>query len=165
MVKDISTGKDGKRDVSKLVAQLDRIEKGEHTGDAAGIDNHHPDTAVNLDEFQMTIVEQAEELGFAAYQIIVELSPESILKGARAYMVFESLEGKGELIKTHPVTEEIEDGNFEKAFELIFLTEESTANLKKNIMSVPEISDVRIQHVRFRSINDAPIQEDSAKDK
>ncbi len=153
MVEAISNGQDGKKDVTELVARLDRFEKGEAAATAEQNKVEEPeDTAtvpVNLDEFQMTIIEQGEEQGFAAYQIIVELSDESILKGARAYMVFEALEDKGEVIKTIPATEDIEEGNFDNSFELIFLSKEAPENFEPLILKVSEIRNVVINRVRF----------------
>lgn len=163
MVEAISNGLDGKKDVTELVARLDRFEKGEAA--AAVEPSMMEPTAeitavpVDLDEFQMTILEQGEEQGFAAYQIIVELSEESILKGARAYMVFEALEDKGEVIKTNPATEDIEEGNFDHSFEMIFLSKESPGELESLISKVSEVHNVQINQVSFHSENEA-IEED-----
>lgn len=157
MVRDISDGNDGKKDVRDIVARLDSIGKGEEitpvpakpesTSKVEGV-------SVELDEFQLTIVEQAAEQGFSAYQIIVELSEDSVLKGARAYMVFETLEDKGEIIKTTPATEDIEEGNFDDSFELVILSKSEPEQLKEIIMKISEISDVHIEPVTFKSVND-----------
>lgn len=163
MVEDISNGNDGKKDVSKLVARLDRFERGEAAATVApepvGEQIYTTsDVSIDLDEFQLTIVEQAIEQGFSAYQLNVEVSDNSILKGARAYMVFEALQDKGEVIKTNPATEDIEEGNFEKAFELVFLTQEDPDRIKTIILGVSEITDVHIHPVRFKSMNDEPAE-------
>lgn len=168
MVEDISNGNDGKKDVTKLVERLDRFEKGEQPAAdeaAATLETEVADAiAINLDEFQMTIVDQAEEQGFSAYKIIVTLSDQCVLKGARAYMVFEALEGKGETIKTNPATEEIEEGNFENEFELIFLSKEPKDNIKSIIQSVSEVKEVRMDNVTFKSKNTQhAVEEDSSK--
>ncbi|WP_405100284.1 chemotaxis protein CheW [Oceanobacillus sp. FSL H7-0719] len=168
MVEDISNGNDGKKDVTKLVERLDRFEKGEQPAAdeaAATLETEVADAiAIDLDEFQMTIVDQAEEQGFSAYKIIVTLSDQCVLKGARAYMVFEALEGKGETIKTNPATEEIEEGNFENEFELIFLSKEPKDNIKSIIQSVSEVKEVRMDNVTFKSKNTQhAVEEDSSK--
>lgn len=167
MVEDIGAGNDGKKDVSALVERLDRIEKGEpaiasdNQAEVAAtvVDTEQDSISIDLDEFQMTIIEQAEEQGFHTYQMVIGLSEDSVLKGARAYMVFGSLDGKGEIIKTNPATEEIEEGNFEKEFELIFLTQEPVEELKKNILSISEITDVRMDKVSFHSKNAKPVED------
>lgn len=168
MVEDISNGNDGKKDVTKLVERLERFEKGEQPAAdeaAATLETEVADTiAIDLDEFQMTIVDQAEEQGFSAYKIIVTLSDQCVLKGARAYMVFEALEGKGETIKTNPATEEIEEGNFENEFELIFLSKEPKDNIKSIIQSVSEVKEVRMDNVTFKSKNTQhAVEKDSSK--
>ncbi len=167
MVEDISNGNDGKKDVTKLVNRLVRIERGEQaladeTGAAA--EEEIADSILidlDLDEFQLTIVEQGEEQGFSAYRIVVQLSDACILKGARAYMVFEKLEGRGEIIKTNPVTEEIEEGNFEKEFELIFLSKEPRDVIIFAIQSVSEVKEARVENIAFKSINNKQASEES----
>jgi len=158
MVEDIGNGNEGKKDVSDLVDRLDLIEKGEVAATVEATSDVHKKSidsvSVELDEFQMTIVEQAVEQGFFAYQVIVELSEQSILKGARAYMVFQELEGKGEIIKTIPATEVIEEGEFDREFQLIFLSKEPSEQLKAGILCVSEITNVQIAAVSFKSINE-----------
>ena len=47
------------------------------------------------------------------YGITVYLQKTCILKSARAFLVFKSVENKGELIKSVPSTEQIEDEEFD----------------------------------------------------
>ena len=162
MVEDISNGNDGKKDVRQLVERLDRFEKGEAAitlePEVEKTVQDIVEVSVDLDEFQMTIVQQAEEQGILAYQMVVKLSEDSILKGARAYMVFETLEGKGDIIKSIPETEDIEEGNFDSSFELIYLSNEDPEEIKKEILKISEINNVDIQAVSFKSVDD--IQEE-----
>ncbi len=162
MVEDISNGNDGKKDVRQLVERLDRFEKGEAAitlePEVEKTVQDVVEVSVDLDEFQMTIVQQAEEQGILAYQMVVKLSEDSILKGARAYMVFETLEGKGDIIKSIPETEDIEEGNFDSSFELIYLSNEDPEEIKKEILKISEINNVDIQAVSFKSVDD--IQEE-----
>ncbi|MFD1607305.1 chemotaxis protein CheW [Oceanobacillus luteolus] len=162
MVEDISNGNDGKKDVRQLVERLDRFEKGEAAvtlePEVEKTVQDIVEVSVDLDEFQTTIVQQAEEQGILAYQMVVKLSEDSILKGARAYMVFETLEGKGDIIKSIPETEDIEEGNFDSSFELIYLSNEDPEEIKKEILKISEINNVDIQAVSFKSVDD--IQEE-----
>lgn len=162
MVESIRNGSDGKKDVQELVDRLDRYEKGEVASTIEPSiqeknvvpNDSHVEVTIDLDEFQMTVVQQAVEQGFVAYQLIVELSEDSILKGARAYMVFEALENKGEVIKTNPVTEEIEEGNFEKSFELILLSKEEPSDLQDLLMKISEVTNIEVHPVGFKSMSD-----------
>ncbi|MFD1849054.1 chemotaxis protein CheA [Oceanobacillus bengalensis] len=157
MVNSISEGNDGKKDVSELVNRLERVEKGEtvvaptrsdQVTELAVTLEVEPTTQVkiDLDEFQMEIVQQAKEQGFSVYQITVTLTEECILKGARAYMVFEILEKKGEIIKTIPTVEEIEEGSFNGQFSFVFVSKETEEDIKAPIFKVSEIEEVEINY-------------------
>ncbi|WP_337018063.1 chemotaxis protein CheA [Oceanobacillus massiliensis] len=149
MVNSISEGNDGKKDVSGLVQRLDQIEKGNPVQDSTETRIDAQDQVVNsddlgLDEFQITIVEQAKEQGFFPFQITVELTDDCILKGARAYMVFEALEDYGEVIRTNPSVEEIEEGDFAQSFSMIFLSGKESTEIKTIIEKVSEVKQVQI---------------------
>src|SRR5699024_9674024 len=94
MVSDIANGGDGSGDVEEIVNRLERIEKGLDINE--DIESSHVETVANdgeltidIDEFQITIIEEALEQGFTCYEMTVELSKESLLKAARVYMVFD----------------------------------------------------------------------------
>ncbi|MBD1224569.1 chemotaxis protein CheA [Virgibacillus halodenitrificans] len=148
MVEEIAQGNDGKKDVTGLVNSLDQIENGKANQDTSEKNeevNSFDTEKVILDEYQSTVIAQAEEQGFKAYYIQVRLNEDCLLKAVRAYMVVEALESKGEIIKTTPETEALEAGDFSQDFTLIFLSNESTASLESVITSVSEIEQVNIQ--------------------
>ncbi|MCG1026798.1 chemotaxis protein CheA [Virgibacillus halodenitrificans] len=148
MVEEIAQGNDGKKDVTGLVNSLDQIENGKANQDTSEKNeevNSFDTEKVILDEYQSTVIAQAEEQGFKAYYIQVRLNEDCLLKAVRAYMVVEALESKGEIIKTTPETEALEAGDFSQDFTLIFLSIESTASLESVITSVSEIEQVNIQ--------------------
>ncbi|MYL44719.1 chemotaxis protein CheA [Virgibacillus halodenitrificans] len=148
MVEEIAQGNDGKKDVTGLVNSLDQIENGKANQDTSEKNeevNSFDTEKVILDEYQSTVIAQAEEQGFKTYYIQVRLNEDCLLKAVRAYMVVEALESKGEIIKTTPETEALEAGDFSQDFTLIFLSNESTASLEAVITSVSEIEQVNIQ--------------------
>ena len=60
-------------------------------------------------------------------------------------MVFKSVESKGELIKSVPTTEQIEDEEFELDFSWILATTDSKENIKNMILNVSEVAEVYIE--------------------
>lgn len=151
MVRDIADGGDGKRDVSDIINRLERIEQGlpldgETAEEEAEEKKTTPDSnlEIALDEFQITIIEQALEQGFKPYEIYVELSEDSLLKAARVYMVFEILEKHGEVIYSNPSVSDLEEENFDYSFKTIVLTKESSEDIKAKILKVSEIRKVEI---------------------
>ncbi|MEC5422903.1 chemotaxis protein CheA [Virgibacillus sp. C22-A2] len=144
MVNEISEGKDGKKDVSELIHRLEQIEKGSvSTSETVVTPTEKKGVApIALDEYQLTVISQAEEQGFHSYHLTVELTEDCILKAARAYMVVEALESKGEIIKTFPEVEELEEGIFEGAFSFVVLSKESAQTLEALITNISEVKKV-----------------------
>lgn len=150
MVSDIANGGDGSGDVSAIVEHLDRIEKGLDLEDieeksSDDVDASGDDLVIDIDEFQVTIIEEALEQGFSSYEIDVELSEESLLKAARVYMVFDVLEKQGEVIYSNPSANELEEENFDYKFKLIYVTEDSIEDIQGKILKVSEITNVIVE--------------------
>lgn len=150
MVRDIADGGDGKKDVSHIVNRLQKIEKGlplddvnteQSTKEKQKTDSSLP---IELDEFQITIIEQAIEQDFNTYEIYVELSEDSLLKAARVYMVFEILEKQGEVIYSNPSVSDLEEENFDYSFKIIYLTKDASEEISAKILKVSEIRKVEM---------------------
>ncbi|MBY0222039.1 MULTISPECIES: chemotaxis protein CheA [Sporosarcina] len=157
MVLDIEAGGNGKKDVSVLVDTLNRIEAGEpldlEENASIAATTEESATAVvtssgiHYDDFELTVISQSSEQGFNAYEITVELREDCLLKVARVFMTFEILEKSGEVIKTVPTVEKLENEEFDQNFTIVLLTHEDADDLKAKIMKVSEIEEVRIKHI------------------
>jgi len=101
-------------------------------------------SSLELDDVETRVARAALEKGFKVYRIKVTLAEGCLMKAARAYIVFNNLKDLGEVIKTVPSTEEIEDENFERSFELVFVTTKDKSLLEYTIKSVSEIEQVQI---------------------
>ncbi|MGP4105642.1 chemotaxis protein CheW [Virgibacillus sp. L01] len=147
MVGSISEGGNGKKDVTDLVARLEQMENGTtHVDSLKDKETINSNTNIKLDEYQTTVVSQAKEQGFHTYHVTVTLSEDCMLKAARAYMVFEALEGVGEVIKSVPTVEELEAEEFEQQFSLILVSEESSVEIKNRIQNVSEVREVDVSN-------------------
>ncbi|ARJ40051.1 chemotaxis protein CheA [Sporosarcina sp. P21c] len=155
MVQDIESGGDGKKDVSKLVDTLNRIEAGQPvdlttepvaTTEEASIEVV-TSTGIPYDEFELTVISQSAEQGFNALEITVTLRDDCLLKVARVFMTFEILEKSGEVIKTVPTVEQLENEDFDQKFTIVLLTQEDAEDLKAKVLKVSEIEDVHITHI------------------
>lgn len=163
MVMDIANGGEGKLDVSIVVGQLDRIEKGEPLLDetAAAVEAPafvHEITTVSenrlqYDEYEMTIISQSIEQQFNTYEISVRLREDTLLKAARVFMVFELLEQMGEVIKSLPTVDQLEAEQFDYEFHICFVTKEISEDLQKKILKVSEVEEVLITPVTVSSVN------------
>ncbi len=89
-------------------------------------------------------IAKAYELGKHVYGMTVHISESCILKAARAFLVFKTLEEYGDVIKSSPEVQEIEDERFDFDFSVFFVTEESEEKIKKVVLNVSEIQSVDI---------------------
>ena len=108
---------------------------------------------ISISEYEATAINSARAEGKNVYGITVYLQKTCILKSARAFLVFKSVENKGELIKSVPSTEQIEDEEFDFDFSWIFASSDTKENIKKLVMNVSEIAEVYIDDIE---IPDAP---------
>ncbi|QLG41377.1 chemotaxis protein CheA [Paenibacillus sp. FSL W7-1088] len=150
MVQDITQGGEGKADVSSIVASLQAIESGEWTGGTAPVAEVNQSSgtttssAVELDEFQYSVLDQSIAEGHRVLYIEVLVSEQSQLKGVRAYMVFDLLERSGEVVKSFPTVQDIEQEKFERSFSLYYITTKEAQELEKGIMSISEIESAKV---------------------
>ena len=78
----------------------------------------------------MTVISQSFEQGFKHYEITVRLREDCLLKAARVFMVFEILEKSGEIIKSVPTVEQLENEDFEEQFTVALITKEDARSIK-----------------------------------
>ncbi len=149
MVNDIIEGGTGQADVSDIVKALKSIVTGDYAKEpaasaaqpaAAGDGGSSP---MQIDEFQYSVLEQSVSAGHNAYFIEVGVREDCVLKAARAYMVFDIFEQNGEVIKSVPSIQDIEQEKFDRVFSVFYVTQLPQAELDKMIGNVSEIDSVK----------------------
>lgn len=106
---------------------------------------------ITITEYELSAIRTAREEGKNIFGITVYLQESCILKAARAFLVFKSVENKGELVKSVPTAEQIEDEEFEFDFSWILATTDTKENVKKLIMNVSEVAEVYIDEYTIPS--------------
>ncbi|KRE83169.1 chemotaxis protein CheA [Paenibacillus sp. Soil766] len=155
MVEDIIQGGTGKADVSPIVTSLRSIVTGDYKkGQVATttVAVKEPAKGIEVDEFQYSILQQSIESGFLVFYIEVSVNENCVLKAARAYMVFDAMERMGEIIKSTPSVQEIEQEKFDRSFSLYFISKVDQATLEKEILNVSEIASAVIIAVDTESL-------------
>ncbi|WP_347941846.1 chemotaxis protein CheA [Peribacillus simplex] len=160
MVMSIAEGGDGKRNVKDVVHQLEMIEKGEspfsstiaEIAAASAILEKKEMFAGEYDEFEWTVLQQSKDQGFNSFEISIGLREDCLLKAARVFMVFEVLEKSGEVIKSHPPVELLEEEQFDRQFMITMVTTESGEEIKKKIMKVTEVDQVVVNALDLESM-------------
>lgn len=97
-----------------------------------------------LAEHELLAAHKAKEEGDNVFEITVFIQPSCILKAARAFLVFKALEEAGDIIKSVPEVQDIEDEKFDFDFSMVLLTKKTQEEIKAAILNVSEIKDVVI---------------------
>ncbi|WP_018921596.1 chemotaxis protein CheA [Salsuginibacillus kocurii] len=172
MIEDIASGGDGKRDIEQAVQQLELALNGEvpevpnQTANATSETEAMLEVGTVLDEgfdqFEMTVLTQSQEQGFTVYQLKIELDENTMLKAARVFMVFEILENMGEVIKSTPPVDQLEEENFDNEFVVTLLTKEPGTELEQSIRNVSEIDNVQMIEINVNELKAGLGQQESA---
>ena len=92
-------------------------------------------------DFEKHAIEEAFEKNLNVYTITVYVDESCLLKAARAFLVFKNLESIGEVIKSNPPAQDIEDEKFEFDFSICVISEEPLDKVLGVIKNVSEIKD------------------------
>ncbi|MER2071477.1 MAG: chemotaxis protein CheA [Psychrobacillus sp.] len=155
MVFNIAEGGDGKLNVEETVRKLHEIETGEIEVAATVVNNVSSTSLENYltyDDYEMTVIQQSAEQNYFSYEISIKLREDCLLKAARVYMVFELLEKMGDVIKSSPSVEKLEDEDFDEQFYVAFVTTESQADVQKKLMKVSEVTEVIVNTVSLEQL-------------
>lgn len=156
MVFNIADGGDGKLDVEETVRKLHLIEKGEMEVAAtvmSKVDNNEKhQNFLSYDDYEMTVLQQSAEQNYFTYEISVKLREDCLLKAARVYMVFELLEKMGDVIKSSPTVERLEDEDFDEQFYIAIVTTEEQEDVQKKLMKVSEVTEVIVNPVSIEQL-------------
>ena len=156
MVYDIADGGDGKRNVQDTVEKLKSIESGEPVAakvpvatpvEAPAVPAEAANLKLTYDDFEKTVILQSSEQEFKAYEITIALREDCLLKAARVFMVFEILEKNGDVIKSSPTVEKLEEEQFDSEFHVAFISKEPAEDLQKMLMKVSEVDRVDINEI------------------
>lgn len=159
MVQDVINGGTGSGDVADLVERLKAIVKGDVGGASAAKPSASKaataaPASLQLDQYQLSILNQSIEGGHYAYHIDVKVREDCLLKAARAYMVFDVLERNGEVVKSHPSVQEIEQEQFDRGFAVYYISQAGADVLQEGISRVSEIESVTITPVDKSTLDD-----------
>jgi two-component system, chemotaxis family, sensor kinase CheA len=164
----IEAGNDHGIDISAPVEQMKAIVSGKPVAAAeqvrTGLKEVSAVDGVNLNEYESAILYQSQQSGFHAYKIVVTLTAQCVMRAARAYMVFDAYERLGEVIKSEPRVEDLEEEKFDREFMIVIVSQKDEETLRQAGLQVSEVSTVTIEAVQVDASKaiDAAVQETAA---
>ena len=136
IIKELNDTLAGKEDGDPMVSDSEPAkEKEPAKDDKQAVD---PSNIV-VSEYEKHAFDEAAEKGLNIYSIAVHVDETCVLKAARAFLVFKALEECGEIVKSVPSTQDIEDEKFDFDFSVFFITSEKLDDVLAKIKEVSEI--------------------------
>ncbi|WML35515.1 chemotaxis protein CheA [Clostridium sp. OS1-26] len=171
MVNNISDGVDEQIQIEEIISELESITEGkiedvetkEILQEEQNEEGSDLDSPIELNEYDINIVKQAEDRGYSAYQIKILLSEDTLLKSARAFLIFKGLEECGEIIKSIPSAEDIESENFDFEIDLVFLSTKKKEEIYDILMNISEVEKVIVDNVDVKAEKAKKLVEDQLK--
>ncbi|SDP23929.1 chemotaxis protein CheA [Selenomonas ruminantium] len=147
-------------DVSDLVTKLSSISKGEpapaaaapaapaaEAAPAAGAAPAPVAASIPLSDTDISMLRQAKEGGMIGVHIQVTLSETCLLKSARSYMVMNALDELGDVIKSVPPAEDLEQEKFEHSFDVLMVTGADKKAVEDALSTISEIEKIVVEVV------------------
>ena len=138
---------EGAPEPEKKVQQEEKVETEADSADGDKRKFLHIDIA----DFEKNAIIEAKAKNLNVYGATVYIDESCILKAARAFLVFKGLENKGEIIKSVPGVQDIEDEKFDFDFSMLIISDKSLEEIKKIITNVSEIKEVVIENYEIPS--------------
>lgn len=136
-------------DVSDLVKKLSSISKPDQAASQAAAPAAPAAAApaenkisIELTDVDKDVIKQACETGMQAIHVRVTLTETCLLKSARSYMVMNALDELGDVIKSVPSAEDLEQEKFDHSFDVIIITAAEEKAVQDAVNSISEIAKV-----------------------
>jgi len=137
-------------DVSDLVAKLSSISKGTPApAPAAAAPAAAAPTGPSfaLSDVDIDVLKKAKESGLQGIHVKVTLAETCLLKSARSYMVMNALDELGDVIKSVPSAEDLEQEKFDRSFEILLVTGAEVKQVEDALNSISEIDSIEVSVV------------------
>lgn len=163
IVEKVENGDTAETDNSDLILLLENIKSG-HIEAAAvleeelkvesvpvSIDRMPTDEeAFVFNEYDITVFKEALSQGYHVQYLKVVVAPECMMKAVRAFMVFKAVEEQGEIVKSDPPSQELDEGKFEGEMQMVYITK---ADLIEIVERVNNVSEVKVINSKSLDLN------------
>lgn len=159
----IESGTDTSVEMDEVIKNLVSVIEGKPT--AAAPVKEMKDTqspSLTFNEYEQAVIKESFSNGKRVYIIQVTLAESCVLRAARAYMVFNAYEELGEIIKSVPNVQDIEEEKFEFDFHIVLITDSDKSEVLHTGMNVSEVANVDVQKVELAQLESQRSQRETA---
>ena len=167
MVSNIEEGTDSSVDIEPIIKSLHNISQVNDVDGSQEVESlvtlEKDNCSMELNDYDMSIIKQAQEKDFNAIELSITLSENTLLKSARAFLIVKDLEEIGEIIKSKPSTEDIENEDFELQLDFVLITTSSEDEVKKLVENISEVRMVETKLIEFQKIEESAVKPKEVK--
>ncbi|MDU1584186.1 MAG: chemotaxis protein CheA [Clostridium sp.] len=167
MVSNIEEGTDSSVDIEPIIKSLHNISQVNDVDGSQEVESlvtlEKDNCSMELNDYDMSIIKQAQEKDFNAIELSITLSENTLLKSARAFLIVKDLEEIGEIIKSKPSTEDIENEDFELQLDFVLITTSSEDEVKKLVENISEVRMVETKLIEFQKIEESTVKPKEVK--
>ena len=110
------------------------------------------DFNLELNQYDTSVIKQAKEKGYNSIEIKVTLSENTLLKSARAFLIVKDLEEHGEILKSDPSTQDIENEEFDFELKFVLVTKNTVDEIIAVVNGISEVAKVEASFIEFENI-------------
>jgi two-component system chemotaxis sensor kinase CheA len=159
----VTKGSEGNDEYTEIIKGLDAIlnkdngkeeVKADTTESIASAEasSEHITSNLKMNQYENNLISKAADMNMNVFKIVVVLNKGCVLKSARAFIIFQTLERHAEIIKSEPRVEDIEDEKFDFEFTVVVITKRDLETFHKELTSISEVDDVIITTIHSNDI-------------
>ncbi len=157
MVDNVQEGSDEKLDIEGIMKALADIKNNGNKGEDAAAKSVQGNKAsdesevndLDLNQYDASVIKQAREKGYNSIEIKVTLSENTLLKSARAFLIVKDLEDHGEILKSEPSTQDIENEEFDFELKFVLVTKNTVDEIIDVVNGISEVAKVEASLIEF----------------
>jgi two-component system chemotaxis sensor kinase CheA len=156
MVECVRAGETMSVSIDDLKAELKSLENGEYIAAQTKqpiMASYHPESEYEISEFEAHAISEAALKGLNVWKLGVRIDQGCLMKGVRAFMVFRNIETIGDIIKSVPPVQDIEDERFQQDITLYIITEFEKAIIENKIETISEVRIELLEQLEVSSSN------------
>ena len=173
MVSNIEEGNDGEVEIENIMKSLENVgnekisinkqeEMTEEYDTNKGNEVSKDSINIVLNEYDLSVLRQAKQNGFNGVNVEITLREDTLLKSARAFLIVQELETQGEILKSFPSTEDIENEQFDTELIFVLITTKSKEEIEEITNNISEVRKVVTSYVSIEDVH--PNEESTVQD-
>lgn len=164
MVSNIEEGNDEEVEIENIMKSLENVgnekisinkqeEMTEEHDTNKGNEVSKDSINIALNEYDLSVLRQAKQNGFNGVNVEITLREDTLLKSARAFLIVQELETQGEILKSFPSTEDIENEQFDTELIFVLITTKSKEEIEEITNNISEVRKVVTSYVSIEDIH------------